>query len=82
MYLGNQLESKLLYDHWKNTKTMSAAEKKNYSDSFISEILSIEVEGTIALAKTTMNNWVDFLTLIKVDNAWKMVVKVSHRRTD
>jgi hypothetical protein len=80
MFLGEQTESKLLYEHWKNTKTMSKQEKKTYANSFESEILSIEVVGSIACAKTSMNNWIDFLTLIKIGDGWKIVVKVSHRR--
>nr|QBQ84357.1 putative lumazine-binding protein [Candidatus Heimdallarchaeota archaeon] len=80
MFLGEQSESKLLYEHWQNVRTMTEQEKKDYASSFRSEILSIEVVGSIACAKTMMNNWIDFLSLIKVDDDWKIVTKVSHKR--
>lgn len=78
LFLGEESESKRLYDHWKDCSTFTKEEKKNYFDSFLSAILSVEVEGTIARAKLRMNNWVDFLTLIKINDDWKIVVKVSH----
>ena len=46
-------------------------------------IASIEIIGTIAMARLEMDNWTghrftDMLTLLKVDGEWKIMNKVFH----
>lgn len=53
------------------------------AEDIVAKITSIEVVGTIAVARVESDNWLgsrfsDFLTLLKVDGQWKIVNKVFH----
>lgn len=80
MFLGNEWVSKNLYEHW---KTDFARHREKYTpEEFYEmsndEILSIEIDGTIARAKVTSGRWIDYHSLILVNDEWKIVSKISH----
>ena len=76
-YIGNDLFAgpiQKLFD-W-NDKNGAATEIKT-------KIASIDIVGTIATVRLESDNWTghkftDFFTLLKVDNAWKIMNKVFY----
>ena len=76
-YIGNDLFAgpiQKLFD-W-NDKNGPATELKT-------KIASIDIVGTIATVRLESDNWTghkftDFFTLLKVDNAWKIMNKVFY----
>ena len=81
LFIGNQSKSKNLYEHWKQgMDRFKDTDKEEYYKNTIIEILSIQVEGTIANVKLNYNSWYyDFHNLIKIGDDWKIVDKVSHK---
>ena len=68
LFAGNDDLSKNLYEHW---KTDFARHRERYSPEEFSnmwgdkiEILSIEVDGSIARAKLTSGWWIDYYSLV------------------
>ena len=81
LFISEEQTSKNLYDHWlKGLDRFKDTDRDEYYKKTTIEILSIEVEGKIASVKLNYNNWYyDFHNLIKIDNDWKIVDKVSHK---
>ncbi len=80
LFIGNAAKSKNLYEHWKQgLERFKDIDREEYYKNTKIEILSIEVEGTIANVKLNYNSrYYDFHNLIKIDEEWKIVDKVSH----
>ena len=74
-YRGDQLTI-TSYEEWSSgTANGDKREKSNYKN----ELVSIRIEGNIALAETELYwpgiYYYDFLTLIKIEGIWKIVHK-------
>ncbi|MGC9781416.1 MAG: nuclear transport factor 2 family protein [Candidatus Heimdallarchaeota archaeon] len=80
LFIGNTSESKNLYKHWKQgLERFKDIDREEYNKNTKIEILLIEVEGTIANVKLNYNSrYYDFHNLIKINEEWKIVDKVSH----
>jgi hypothetical protein len=80
IFIGNTSTSKNLHDHWadddellKDANRVSALKKMEL------ELLTLQVEGTIAFAKIRIGGWLDYHILVKTLKGWKLVDKVSHK---
>jgi hypothetical protein len=80
MFIGQENISKNLYEHWKKgfPKQIERYGHERFYDMYKVDIVSIEVNGTIAYAKISSGNWVDYHGLVLVNNEWKIVSKLSH----
>ena len=80
IFIGNELSSKNLHDHWADDeKIFEDKDRVQFLKNLHIEILSIEVEGTIANVKLRMGGWFDFHNLVKTPEGWKIITKASHR---
>jgi len=80
IFIGNESTSKNLHDHWADDEQLfKDVERVKFLKNMKVEILSIEVEGTIANVKMKMGGWYDFHNLVKTPEGWKIITKASHR---
>lgn len=84
LYYGGNEKSRLLYEHWKGTpEHLKEVNLDDYYNKTRIEICSIEAESTIGFAKVIFHTffdykYIDYHTLIKVQNDWKIIDKVSY----
>ncbi len=80
IYIGNESTSKNLHDHWADDeRQFTGEEREKMIKRMKVDILSIEVEGTIANVKMKMGGWYDFHNLVKTPEGWKMITKASSK---
>ena len=80
IFIGGRSTSKNLHDHWADDERMFTDEERVKMLKRMSvDILSIEVEGTIANVKMRMGGWYDFHNLVKTPEGWKIITKTSHQ---
>ncbi|MHA1309002.1 MAG: nuclear transport factor 2 family protein [Candidatus Heimdallarchaeota archaeon] len=78
IFLGNTSTSKNLHDHWADDERIFTDEERVKTlKNMKVDILSIEVEGTIANVKMRVGGWYDFHNLVKTPEGWKIITKAS-----
>ena len=80
IFIGGRSTSKNLHDHWADDERIFTDEERvKMMKTMELEILSIEVEGTIANVKMRMGGWYDFYNLVKTPEGWKIITKASSK---
>ncbi|NHJ40181.1 MAG: nuclear transport factor 2 family protein, partial [Asgard group archaeon] len=80
IFLGNTSTSKNLHDHWADDdELLTDTNRVETLKKMKLELLTLQVDGTIAFVKIRMGNWLDYHILVKTLECWKFVDKVSHK---